>query len=141
MVPYKASFKRLYKSYLCSYFYLLVNINWSYHNLNHAFNLSVFGGQQYYSLPLFMTDEVNNNTSMNMVRLSLLCSKIYLLFFPEFPKILTHYSYFIPMSSPIIPNYSCNLYASMIIMSIKDHNTHGNVEVNVVSAVISSKSA
>ena len=45
-----------------------------------------------------------------MLRLSLLCSKIDLLFFPKFPKILTHYSYFIPISSPIIPTCSCNFY-------------------------------
>ena len=70
--------------------------------------------------------------------LSLLCSKIYLLFFPEsVPKIFTNYSYFIPISPPIIPNYSCNFYVSIIIMSIKDHNTHGNCyigEPDVVSA-------
>ena len=35
--------------------------------------------------------------------LSLLCFQIYLLFLPEFPIIFTHYSYFIPMPSPIIP--------------------------------------
>ena len=35
--------------------------------------------------------------------LSLLCFQFYLLFLPEFPIIFTHYSYFIPMSSPIIP--------------------------------------
>ena len=56
--------------------------------------------------------------------MSLLYLKINLLFFPEFPKILTHYSYFIPISSPIIPNYSCNIYISM---TIKDHNTHGDL--------------
>ena len=45
------------------------------------------------------------------------CSKFYLLFLPELPKILTHYSYFIPTSSPIIPTYSCNFIVSVIIMS------------------------
>ena len=34
--------------------------------------------------------------------LSLLCFQFYLLFLPEFPIIFTHYSYFIPMPSPII---------------------------------------
>ena len=38
--------------------------------------------------------------------LSLLCSKFYLLFFPEVPKIFTYYSYFIPIAPPIIPLYS-----------------------------------
>ena len=49
--------------------------------------------------------------------LSLICSKFYLLFLPEFPKILTHYSYFMPTSSPIIPTYSCNFYCT------SDNNT------------------
>ena len=31
---------------------------------------------------------------------------------------LTHYSYFIPTSSPIIPTYSCNIYC------IDDNNVH-----------------
>ena len=35
----------------------------------------------------------------------------------ELPKILTHYSYFIPTSSPIIPTYSCKFIVSVIIMS------------------------
>ena len=38
-------------------------------------------------------------------------------FLPELPKILTHYSYFIP-TSPIIPTYSCNLHC------IGDNNVH-----------------
>ena len=49
--------------------------------------------------------------------LSLICSKFYLLFLPELPKFLTHYSYFILTSSPIIPTYSCNFIVSVIIMS------------------------
>ena len=36
------------------------------------------------------------------VGLSQLCSKIYLLFLLELPKIFTHYSYFIPAAPPII---------------------------------------
>ena len=39
----------------------------------------------------------------SQLSLSLLCFQFYLLFFPEFPIIFTHYSYFIPMPSPIIP--------------------------------------
>ena len=35
--------------------------------------------------------------------LSLLCFQFHLLFLPEFPIIFTHYSYFIPIPSPIIP--------------------------------------
>ena len=35
-----------------------------------------------------------------MIGLSLLCSKIYLLFLPELPKIFTHYSFFIPIAPP-----------------------------------------
>ena len=45
--------------------------------------------------------------------LSLICSKFYLLFLPELPKFLTHYSYFIPKSSPIIPTCSCNFIVSV----------------------------
>ena len=36
-----------------------------------------------------------------------------LLFFPEFPVIFTHYSYFIPMLSSII-RYSLNLIVSLV---------------------------
>ena len=35
----------------------------------------------------------------SQISLSLLCSKYYLLFFPEFPKIFTYYSFFILVSS------------------------------------------
>ena len=57
----------------------------------------------------------------SIIGLSLICSKFYLLFLPELSKILTHYSYFIPTSSPIIPtNFYCigdnNLYNT--------HNDH-----------------
>ena len=38
-----------------------------------------------------------------LLSLSLLCFQFYLLFLPGFPVIFTHYSYFIPMPSPIIP--------------------------------------
>ena len=34
--------------------------------------------------------------------LSLLCSKNYLLFLPKLPKSFTYYSYFVPISLPII---------------------------------------
>ena len=37
------------------------------------------------------------------VGLSLLCSKIYLLFLPEFPKKLFHSSFIIPVSNLFIP--------------------------------------
>ena len=37
------------------------------------------------------------------IGLHLTCSKIYLLFLPELPKIFTHYSYFTPIAPPIIP--------------------------------------
>ena len=57
------------------------------------------------------------------VGLSLLCSKFYLLFLPEHPKILTNYSYFMPTSSPIIPTYSCNFYC---IGDNNVHNTHSD---------------
>ena len=36
---------------------------------------------------------------------------------------LTHYSYFIPTSSPIIPTYSCNFYC---IGDNNVHNTHSD---------------
>ena len=42
--------------------------------------------------------------------LSLLCSKNYLLFLPELPKIFTHYSYFVPIAPPIIPIVSMILW-------------------------------
>ena len=35
-------------------------------HLNDGFNSSVFFDQQDYSIPVLMTDEVNDNTSMNM---------------------------------------------------------------------------
>ena len=38
--------------------------------------------------------------------LSLLCSKFYLLFLPEFPKIFTYYSFFILVSSLLFQTYS-----------------------------------
>ena len=74
------------------------------------------------------------------VGLSLICSKFYLLFLPELPKILTHYSYFIPTSSPIIPTYSCNFYC---IDDNSVHNTHSDyytVEQDTASADFSSES-
>ena len=46
------------------------------------------------------------------IGLSLLCSKIYLLFLPELLKIYTHFYYFILIVPPIIPFYSI---VSMII--------------------------
>ena len=51
------------------------------------------------AMPLFET-----NVSHGLhVGLSLLCSKIYLLFLPELSKIYTHCSFFIPIALPIIP--------------------------------------
>ena len=47
------------------------------------------------------------------LRLSLLCSKVYLLFFPKFPKILTHYSYHHLLFLIILVDF----IVSMIIMS------------------------
>ena len=44
--------------------------------------------------------------SLLAVGLSLICSKMYVLFLPEFNKIFTYYSFFIPIASPIIPLYS-----------------------------------
>ena len=79
---------------------------------------------------------------MCLLGLSLLCSKVYLLFFPEFPKILTHYSYFIPISSPIIPTYSCNFnfIVPMIIIPTIHMVTYIR-ELDVVIADFSSESA
>ena len=54
------------------------------------------------------------------VGLSLICSKIYLLFLPELPKIFTHYSYFIPIAPPIIPFY---FIVSMIISQCRSDYT------------------
>ena len=72
----------------------------------------------------------------------IICSKIYLLFLPELPKFLTHYSYFIPTSSPIIPTYSCNIYC---IDDNNVHNTHSDYytvtdEQDIASADFSSES-
>ena len=44
-----------------------------------------------------------NGMTQMLVSLSLLCFQFYLLFLPEIPIIFTHYSYFIPMPSLIIP--------------------------------------
>ena len=66
--------------------------------------------------------------------------KIYLLFLPKLPKILTHYSYFIPTSSPIIPTYSCNFYC---IGDNNVHNTHSDYytgEQDITSVDFSSES-
>ena len=49
--------------------------------------------------------------------------KILPIFLPELPKILTHYSYFMPTSSPIIPTYSCNFYC---ISDNNVFNTHSD---------------
>ena len=56
-----------------------------------------------------------------VLSLSLLCFQFYLLFLPEFPVIFTHYSYFIPIPSPIIPVsyvYSLNFYC------VSDNEVH-----------------
>ena len=45
----------------------------------------------------FQSDQLDDSLGLN-----LLCSKIDLLFLPNIPKFFTHYSYFIPISSPII---------------------------------------
>ena len=44
-----------------------------------------------------------NGTEDTPEPIAWLCFQFYLLFLPEFPIIFTHYSYFIPMPSPIIP--------------------------------------
>ena len=46
--------------------------------------------------------------------LSLICSKICLLFLPVLSKIFTHYSYFIPIAPPII----------LLFYSVNDNNYH-----------------
>ena len=61
-----------------------------------------------------------------LIGLSLICSKFYPLFLPELLKILIHYSYFIPTSSPIIPTYSCNFYC------IVDNNVHAQYTVSII---------
>ena len=48
----------------------------------------------YYAHPMHYT---------HYISLSLLCFQFYLLLLPEFPTVFTHYSYIIPMPSPIIP--------------------------------------
>ena len=57
--------------------------------------------------------ELNKKSRLHRLRflfsqigLSLLFSKNYLLFLPELLKIYTYYSYFIPITPPIIPFYS-----------------------------------
>ena len=46
----------------------------------------------------------------------------YLLFLPEFPKISTHYSWFIPMRPPIVPV----LFFDFCFVSDNDvHNSYG----------------
>ena len=74
------------------------------------------------------------------LRLSIMLKNLPIIF-PKIPKILNHYSYFIPISSPIIPTYSCNFYC---INDNNVHNTHGNcyiAETDVVSANFYSESA
>ena len=53
------------------------------------------------------------------ISLSLLCFQFHLLFLPEFPIIFsTHYSYFIPMPSPILfLLYLLNFYLSVTVRS------------------------
>ena len=50
--------------------------------------------------------QVQHNYILPRVGLSLICSKIYLLFLPEFPKIFTYYSYFIPKHHQLFLFYS-----------------------------------
>ena len=69
------------------------------------------------------------------VGLSLICSKFYLLFLPELPKFLTHYSYFIPTSSPII-------HFIVYVGDNNVHNTHSGYytgEQDIASADFSSE--
>ena len=58
------------------------------------------------------------------IGLSLICSKIYLLFLPELLKIFTHYSFYIPITPPIIP------IVSMIISQCRSdyiYNLHSRL--------------
>ena len=52
---------------------------------------------------------------LSFVGLRLLCSKFYLLFLPEFPKIFTYYSFFILVSSLLFQTYSH-------LVSVASHN-------------------
>ena len=52
------------------------------------------------------------------VGLSLICSKIYLLFLPELPKIFTYYSYFIPKHHQLFFFYSI---VSMILSQCRSN--------------------
>ena len=74
-----------------------------------------------------------------MLGLSLICSNFYLLFLPELPKFLTHYSYFIP-TSPIIPACSCNFYCIGDNNVHNKHNDYYTGEQDIVSAEFSSES-
>ena len=65
--------------------------------LFHFSDLAIITAQTYckqsHQRPLFNTF---SRYVMCYIGLSLICSKIYLLFLPELPKIFTYYSYFIP---------------------------------------------
>ena len=73
---------------------------------------------------------VQNRAACWALGLSLICSKFYLLFLPELPKNLTHYSYFMPTSSPMIPTYSCNFIVLVIIMSTHSDYYTGEQDID-----------
>ena len=58
-----------------------------------------------YSHIIIIRSSNKTHTCLNL-GLSLICSKIYLLFLPKLLKIFTYYSYFILITPPIIPIYS-----------------------------------
>ena len=67
-----------------------------------------------YALSREQETRVEATLAPNMLKncLRLICSKIYLLFLPELPKIFTYYSYFIPKHDQLFLFYSV---VSMII--------------------------